>query len=83
MRRHRTLICIAVEMADVSSAYANSTECAIDPPIGNINRAAWRLAIDLTVAGEHLESTIHSVERIPSERRGASVQLIPTRFASS
>ena len=58
----------------------NSTECAIDPPIGNINRAAWRLAIDLTVAGEHLESTIHSVERILSERRGASAQLIPTRF---
>ena len=58
----------------------NSTECAIDPPIGNIKRAAWRLAIDLTVAGEHLESTIHSVERILSERRGASAQLIPTRF---
>jgi len=55
-------------------------ECAIGPPIGNVNSGAWRLAVDLAVAGEQLESTIHAVERIPSERRRAPAQLIPTRF---
>jgi len=41
----------------------------------------WRLAIDFAATAEHLESSIHVVERIPTERSGVPAQLMPTRFA--
>ena len=50
------------------------------PPTENVKAAIWRLAVDFVAAGEHVESTIHAVERIPSEGRGAPAQFIPTRF---
>lgn len=42
------------------------------PPTENVKTAIWRLAVDFAAAGEHVESTIHAVERIPSEGRGGA-----------
>jgi len=50
------------------------------PPTETVKTTMWRLAVDFAAAGEHVESTIHAVERIPSEGRGAPAQFIPTRF---
>jgi predicted RecB family nuclease len=38
------------------------------------------LAIDLTVGTDHLESTIHAVERGASQGRGEPTQFVPIRF---
>jgi len=50
------------------------------PPTEKVKKAKWRMAVDFAAAGEHVESTIHAVERIPSEGRAAPAQFIPTRF---
>jgi len=50
------------------------------PPTEKVKTAKWRLAIDFATAGKHVESTVHAVERIPSEGRAAPTQFIPTRF---
>jgi len=47
---------------------------------GNVESAKWRLAIDVTVRTNHLESTIHAVERVVSQGRGEPTQFIPIRF---
>ena len=40
----------------------------------------WRLAINLKAEAQNLKSTIHAVERVPSEGRGKPAQFIPMRF---
>ena len=50
------------------------------PAVGNVKSAKWRLAIDLTARAQKLESTIHAVERLPSQGRGEPAQFIPIRF---
>jgi len=42
--------------------------------------AKWRLALDFPTHGQNLESTIHAVERGPSEGRGKAATFIPIRF---
>ncbi len=46
----------------------------------NPKTAKWRLAVDFVVRSENLESQIHAVERVPSERRGKAAAFIPIRF---
>jgi hypothetical protein len=45
-----------------------------------LKAAKWRLAINLKAETQNLKSTIHAVERVPSEGRGKPAQFIPMRF---
>jgi hypothetical protein len=45
----------------------------------NPKLAKWRLAVDLPVQTQFLESRLHAVERVPSEGRGNPAQFIPIR----
>ncbi|MDP2157918.1 MAG: TM0106 family RecB-like putative nuclease, partial [Nitrospirota bacterium] len=53
--------------------------CAPTQPV-DIKLAKWKLAVDLVARSKNLESSIHALERIPSEGRGRSAQVIPIRF---
>ena len=51
------------------------------PPISkNSKDATWRIAIDVRLRTNELESRLHAVERIASEGRGSTTQFIPYRF---
>jgi predicted RecB family nuclease len=53
----------------------------IAPPISmHAQDAAWRLAIDVHIRTNGLESQLPAVERVPSKGRGTPVQFIPYRF---
>jgi len=57
------------------------SERVITPPISKHGKdAAWRLAIDVRLQTNGLETRLQAVERIPSEGRGSTVQFIPYRF---
>ena len=54
---------------------------AINPPISkSFKDARWRLAIDVRLQTNELESRLLHVERVPSEGRGRPVQFIPYHF---
>ena len=56
-------------------------DCAMGPPISkNSKDATWRIAIDVRLRTNELESRLHAVERIASEGRGSTTQFIPYRF---
>ena len=60
---------------------ALSDESSILPPDAEPLKAAkWRLAINLVARTPNLESSIHAIERIPSEGRGQSAKFIPIRY---
>jgi len=62
-------------------AGAAHDECIIGPPgTENPKTAKWRLAVDLVARAQNLESSIHVVERVPSEGQGKPTQFIPIRF---
>ena len=50
------------------------------PGTGNLKTAEWRFAVDFVARSKNLESSIHALERIPSEGRGRSAKIIPIRF---
>ena len=53
----------------------------IRPPISKSSKdATWRIAIDVPLRTNELESRLHAVERIASEGRGSTTQFIPYRF---
>jgi predicted RecB family nuclease len=53
----------------------------IGPPISKSSKdATWRIAIDVRLRTNELESRLHAVERIASEDRGSITQFIPYRF---
>jgi predicted RecB family nuclease len=54
---------------------------AIAPPISkHAKNAAWRIAIDVHLGTNSLDSRLCAVERAPSKGRGIPVQFIPYRF---
>src|SRR5260221_11631379 len=56
-------------------------ECISNPPeTENPKTAKWRLAADFPAHAQNLESTIHAVERVPSEGRGKAATFTPIRF---
>src|SRR5437868_4837572 len=56
-------------------------EFVISPPeTESLKMAKWRLAVDLVVKSQNLESTLHAVERVPSEGRGKAATFIPVHF---
>ena len=56
-------------------------ECIIGSPgTENWKTAKWRLAVNLVARAENLESSLHAVERAPSEGRGQPSQFTPIRF---
>ena len=62
-------------------AGAADDECIIGSPgTGNWKTAKWRLAVDLVPRAQNLESSLHAVERAPSEGRGQHGQFTPIRF---
>jgi predicted RecB family nuclease len=46
----------------------------------DVQSAKWRFAVDTTARAENLESTIHAVERFPSQGRGKPAHFIAIRF---
>ena len=59
-------------------------ECVISPPdAGYLKTAKWRLAVDLVARTKTLESSIHAVERLPSENPSQAMQFTPIRFFST
>src|SRR4051794_4980627 len=56
-------------------------ECIQSPSADDLKTGTWRLATNVRVQTQHLESLLHAVERLPSERRGNPAKLIPIRFA--
>ena len=53
-------------------------ECVISPPdAGYLKTAKWRLAVDLVARTKTLESSIHAVERLPSEGPGQAITVHP------
>ena len=55
---------------------------AVAPPISKYPKnATWRLATDVRLRTNELESRLQAVERIPSKGRGRSVQFVAHRFA--
>jgi predicted RecB family nuclease len=46
----------------------------------NLKTAEGRLAVDVTARAQNLESSLHAVERIPSNARGQPAQIVPIRF---
>jgi len=56
-------------------------KCAMGPPISkNSKDAVWRIAFDVRLRTNDLESRLQAVERIPSEGRRGPAQFIPYRF---
>ena len=54
---------------------------AIAPPISQYAKeVTWRIASDVRVRMNNLDSHLQAVERLPSAGRGRSVQFIPYRF---
>ena len=57
---------------------------AIAPPISKYSKdAKWRLAIDVRLQTNDLESRLHAVERIPSEGRGRTAPVCPLSISNS
>lgn len=46
----------------------------------NLKTVKWRLAVNLVVRVQNLESSIHAVERLPSEGQDQPAKFIPIRF---
>lgn len=46
----------------------------------NLKTAKWRLAVNFVAHVQNLESSIHAVERLPSEGQGQPAKFIPIRF---
>jgi predicted RecB family nuclease len=55
-------------------------ECAIAPPLSKNSNNNWRIAIDVRLQTNNLESRPQVIERIASEGRGRTAQFIPYRF---
>ena len=61
--------------AETQDVYINSSSELI-----NLKTAKWGLAITFAAKTQHLESTIHAVERVSSKGKGKPAQFIPIRF---
>src|SRR5580700_4426965 len=48
-----------------------------------LKSAKWSLATESSVRAQYIESTLHAVERVPSDTPGKPAQFIPTRFIST
>lgn len=58
-----------------------SADCITGPLDGRgLKSGTWRLATDGKVSAQNLESTLHALERVPSNTPGQPTQFIPTRF---
>ena len=56
-------------------------EFVVDPAsTKNLKTTKWRLAVNLVARAKNLESSIHAVEKVPSEGQGQPAQFIPIRF---
>jgi len=63
------------------TAGAADDECIIDSQeTKNLKTTKWRLAVDMVVRAQNLESRLHAVKRVPSEGRSHPVQFTPIRF---
>jgi hypothetical protein len=62
-------------------ARAAHGECIRDlSGTGKLKTVEWRFAVDFVAHSKNLESSIHALERIPSEGRARPAQVIPIRF---
>src|SRR5664280_1833105 len=57
------------------------SERAMGPPISkNSKGVTWRIATDLRLRTNNLETYLQAVEKMPSEGRGRTVNFVPYRF---
>jgi predicted RecB family nuclease len=62
-------------------AMLSESDYAIAPPICKYPKdSTWRLAIDMRLRTNSLESRVRAVEKMPSEDRGRPLQFVPYRF---
>jgi len=62
-------------------ARAAQNECVRGlPETENLKTAEWRFAINFVAGSKNLESSIHALERTPSEGLGRFAQFMPIRF---
>jgi hypothetical protein len=62
-------------------AMLSESDYAIAPPISKYPKdSTWRLAIDMRLRTDNLESRLQAVEKMPSEGRGRPLQFVPYRF---
>jgi len=67
----------------IKSEYAPD-ECRIGlDGVGKLKTTNWRLAVDIVVRVQQLESSLHAVERVPPLGRGKPSQFIPIQFIFS
>src|SRR5260370_18823558 len=55
-------------------------ESIASPSADNLKAGKWRLATNVLARIKMMESDVHAVERLPSERRGKPAQFSPIRF---
>ncbi len=67
-------------MKDLMAGAADDEYIIGSPGTENWKTAKWRLAVDLVAHAENLESSLHAVERAPSDGRGQPSQFTPIRF---
>ena len=67
-------------MKDLMAGAADDEYIIGSPGTENWKTAKWRLVVDLVVRAENLESSLHAVERAPSEGRGQPSQFTPIPF---
>jgi len=49
----------------------------------NLKTASWKLASEIPANSKELESSIHAIERTPTEGRGKPAQFVPIRFVAN
>lgn len=67
-------------MKDLLAGAADDEYIIGSPGTDNWKTAKWRLAVDLVARAQNLESSLHAVNRAPSEGRGQPSQFTPIRF---
>src|SRR5215469_11917932 len=62
---------------------ARQSECKVSPSADELKVGKWHVSTDVLAQTPHLESYLHAVECLPSERRCKPAHFIPLRFIPS
>jgi predicted RecB family nuclease len=75
----------AFRVAGINRLHSESPggDVVISPDSDSFKEPTWRLATDVPVQTEQLESRVHAVERLPSEGRSKPAQFTPIRFIAN
>jgi predicted RecB family nuclease len=62
---------------------ARQGECKVSPSADDLKAGKWRVSTNVLAQTPHLESYLHAVECLPSDRRSKPAHFIPLRFIPS